>query len=295
MPVRISSGGGARRRRRHSLAGTVLLSVSLLASAFVLTRHKAEPPKQAPAPAIVAEYDVVEVPVPVKTVPAGTRVKEIDLRLVRFPKHQLPPGALQDLAGMQEAVTKAVLPANLPLFPENFSMAAGHHNPVIEQIPAGMRAITLRVDATSSVEGWAGSGTIVDVLLVEKDRSSVIAERVKVLSAERVVSPIEGSSAPTVPTTVTLLVTQDQALAISTAVPRGRIAFALRNLEDEQGWNEKNYTAERLHGRRPDKVSSPIRGYASVRTENGEKRFALSDNAWVRSEVVPEGFMVGQE
>lgn len=77
----------------------------------------------------------------------------------------------------------------------------------------------MRVDATSSVEGWAGSGSLVDVLLIQKDRTTVVAEKVKVLSSERSSSPVEGGASPSVPSTATLLVTQEQCLAINTAIP----------------------------------------------------------------------------
>ena len=44
-------------------------------------------------------------------------------------------------------------------------------------------------------------------VLVEQSQTTVIAEKVKVLSAERSVTPVEGSEAPSVPSTITLLVT----------------------------------------------------------------------------------------
>ena len=289
MAVRtMARSSGRRAGGLQFWMGTGFICLSLVFAVSVLAKKSEPPAKQAPT--IVAEYDPISVPVPVEPVPAGTRVRDIQLKMIAFPRHQLPEGALQSLASYQDAVTTAVLPAGLPFFKDNLSMAARHNNPVLEQIPPGMRAITLRVDATSSVEGWAGSGSIVDVLLVEKDRSSVIAEHVKVLSAERVVAPVEGAAAPQVPSTVTLLVTQEQALAISTAVPRGRIAFALRSLSDEEAWIDKSFSAERLHGKRVGR-SGVIRGYASVRTAEGERRFALADGSWVASEVVPRGFL----
>ncbi len=285
---------GMNRSNRQTFTGMALVAVSIVAAASLAIR-KNESAAAPPPPAYVAQFDTVEVPVPEEPVAAGTKVKDIAFKMVAFPRHQLAEGALLSVLPYQEAVTLAALPASLPLFAANLSLTAHRSNPVIEQIPAGMRAITLHVDATSAVEGWAGSGTIVDVLLVEKDRTSVIAERVKVLSAERVVAPVEGAAAPQVPSTVTLLVTQEQALAISTAVPRGRIAFALRSLSDDQSWHDKSFSAERLHGRAAGKRSAAITGYAAVRTESGERRFALSDGSWVQSEVIPEGFLPARQ
>jgi Flp pilus assembly protein CpaB len=266
-------------------------------AAFAVFGVRPSAPGQATAATVVVgEYDIVRLPVPAAPVPAGTRVKQIQFRYVPFPKHQVPTGALTSVEPVLEGVSIAALPANLPLFRENFSLVSGSQNPVIEQIPQGMRAMTVRVDATAAVEGWAGSGAIVDVLLLEKDRTTVVAEKVKILSAERSVAPVDGAAAPSVPSTVTLLVTQEQCLAINTATPRGKLAFALRSLQDEDSWSDTVYTAERLKGGRSTRdTRATISGYVSVDGEAKREAFALADGKWVKTQVVPEGFFPAGE
>lgn len=300
MAVRASAKGGEYRRRKGgSLPGLIVIGVAIIVAAFLLSRKPAAVEQKVATPAIVAEFDTVMVPVPIEPIPAGARVRDVQFKNIPYPKHQLPEGAVLSLQNLGDTYTVSALPANLPLFRKNLSTNAAASNPVMEKIPPGMRAITIRVDATSSVEGWAGSGTIVDVILVEKDRSTVVAERVKILSAERSVSPVESGSAPNVPSTVTLLVTQDQALAINTAIPLGRIAFALRSAQDEEGWSSTSYTADRLKGGSAGKRTSQVQGYVSIGGSDGssEERssFALSDGKWVKTEVIPEGFLVAEE
>jgi len=270
------------------------LAAGMVAAAFIMSRKGAVVEARETQTQVVAQFDTVAVPVPVDMVPAGAKVSEIKLHMVSFPKHQLPQGALVSLAGYLDAVTTSPLPANIPLFKENLNATALSKNPVIERIPAGMRAMTIRVDATSAVEGWAGSGAVVDVLLVEKDKTSVIAENVKILSAERTVSPVEGAASPNVPSTVTLLVTQEQCLAINTAIPLGRIAFALRGGKDSENWSSTTFTAENLKGGATisDSKRGTIKGVIAVK---GEKSFALADGKWIKTEVVPEGFFVEKE
>jgi pilus assembly protein CpaB len=286
-----------RARRRGGVGG--LVGLSLLAGSIVvaagLLRQQPAPVAPAAAP-VVAGFDTVLLPVPVEPVPSGTRVSAIRLKRVAYPRHLVPDGAITDTTPLSEGVTTAALPANLPLFRANVSVVA-LSNPVTEQIPAGMRAMTLRVDATAAVEGWAGSGTFVDVLLIEKERTTVVAEKVKVLSAERSVSPVEGSGAPQVPSTVTVLVTQEQCLAINTAIPRGKIAFALRSTRDEARWNDTVYTAERLKGEPLVTVDDRglVTGFASIGGGSGARTFALANGRWVKADVVPEGFMVGRD
>lgn len=246
---------------------------------------------------IVAAFDMVEVPVPIEPVMAGTRVRDIAFRQVSYPRHQVPADAVTDVRAISDLVAITALPAQLPLFTGNFNKRVSGLNSVIERIPAGMRAMTIKVDATSAVEGWAGSGSVVDVLLIAHERTSVIAEQVKILSAERVVEPVEGATSPQVPSTVTLLVDQEQCLAINTAIPLGKIAFALRSPDDQAGWETAQYSADRFKGKGAAVESEKrgVSGYISVSGQNGGKSFALSGGKWVQTAVVPEGFRVMDE
>jgi Flp pilus assembly protein CpaB len=288
-----------RARQRRGVTSfapaIVFLGGSILMSALVLsfTSQKQEVKQQ---PIVVAEFDTVSLPVPTKSVPAGVKGKDILYKFVSFPKQQIPQGAITDITLIADQATNAVLPADLPLFESNFSKAGHTSNPVIERIPAGMRAMTIRVDATTAVEGWAGSGAIVDVLLVTKDQTKVVAEKVRILSAERSVAPVEGSGTPSVPNTITVLVTQEQCLAINTAIPLGKIAFALRSTADEATWSDSIYTAERLQGaavasheKRPQ-----ISGFVSVKDTGNKpgKQFAFTDGRWIKTDAVPTGFLV---
>ena len=294
MTLRLKSEGGFSRQKKSNLAASLVLGLALIAGAILVRESKDRAMTVQTAP-VVSEFDTVEIPVPVDPVAAGTSVKEIKFRTSRFPEHQVPADALRALDSIINAVAIAPLPAGLPLFEANFSHTAHVNNPVLERIPAGMRAMTVKVDATSAVEGWAGSGSIVDVLLIEKNRTAVVAEKVKILSAERSVSPVEGSSAPNVPSTVTLLVTQEQCLAINTAIPLGRIAFALRSARDQESWAQTVYTPEKLKGGAVVAESKgAITGYISVSHTKGRDAFALSDGRWVRTEIVPEGFFVSE-
>ena len=296
MTVRNIQRSANIRASNQNIIGFGLLAVAIL-GAGILIRIKPGSASQAdPKPIVVAEFNTVELPVPAEPVAAGTRVKDIKFKTVAFPSHQVPPGALTSFDAVLEEVSIAALPANLPLFRENFSLSSAQGNPVIERIPQGMRAMTIRVDATSSVEGWAGSGSLVDVLLVGKERSSVVAEKVRILSAERSVNPVEGSSAPNVPSTITLLVTQEQCLAINTAIPLGKIAFALRSTRDEEQWLDPVYTAERLRGAPTvEKPKGSITGYVAVQENGAEKKFALSDGKWLVTEAKPSGFLVAED
>jgi len=296
MAVRNNSRKGSRRRGNGNTVGLIVLAAAIIfaGSMFSQKSYQAEA-GVIPSP-IVAEFDTIDVPVPLAMVPAGTRIRDIRFKRVAYPRHQIPEGAIIDLGAYTESATLTSLPANLPVFASNLSMTAGRGNPVTESIPAGMRAITIRVDATSSVEGWAGSGSVVDVLLISSEGASVVAEMVKILSAERSTSPVEGNSSPTVPSTVTLLVTQEQSLAINAAIPMGKIAFALRNNQDEENWGRKTFTSDMLKNGSVVKDSrGVIRGYVTMQDESESSSFALTGNQWIRTDIIPEGFLPSRE
>src|SRR5262245_17809898 len=116
MPARINPSRAQRRTGgSHTLFGLTLLAVAVVYSAHLVRSHAA-PPAPITEARFVAEYDTVNIPVPARAVPAGTRVRDIPLVQMTYPLRQLPEGALRSLAGLENAVTLAPLPANLPFF-----------------------------------------------------------------------------------------------------------------------------------------------------------------------------------
>lgn len=273
MPQRISPTPKMRSTVTFPVA-LFSLGITLFCVAVLIFRTG---DRQAPItprePVIVSQFDTVEVPVPAAPVPQGSRLGSIQVKWIKFPKHQVPPGTVTSLEGLGELISTSSLPAGLPLFYENFAAASARLNPVAEQIPAGMRAIAIRVDATAAVEGWASSGSMVDVILVTQRETRVIAENVRVLSAERSVTPVDSGTAP-LPSTVTLLVSREQVLAITTAAPLGRLQLALRGHSDDSDWGSRSFSAERLGSgeKRPEKISGTI--------TVGGKTLVLINDSW---------------
>lgn len=282
MAFRSPSRRLTRRYSAHPLYQLLLLTVTLLAVGWSAWGRSRPQLAERAEPVYVAKFDTVRVSVPELPVAAGARLRDVRFIEIEFPVQQLPEGALKSVAPYADYTARTALPARVPVFAENLLPDGATVNPVLDRIPQGMRAMTIKVDATSSVEGWAGSGSVVDVLLVEKSRTTVIAEGVKILSAERRVQPVDGQGLPNVPSTVTILVTQEQCLAINTAVPLGRIAFALRSLGDESRWLTRSWTAEKLE-RGEMKPLRPARVTGTVRFERDGKAvtYSLAGGEWI--------------
>jgi len=280
-----------KRPKEKVVTRLLILTVPLLfVLGIVLGRINITPQNEVTKvePVVVGEFDTVEVHVPVSPIPKGQRLSEVKFTKVKYPSHQLPHGAITDINLHLGAFTLAELPAGLPIQEQNTTLVNLASNPVAERIPEGMRAMTVKVDPASLVNGWAGSGSIVDIALLTSKKSMVIAEKVRILSTERFVAPVDGAPAEGLPSTATILVDQEQALAISTGMPHGRLFFMLRNSRDEGNWHKREYEATRLD--KAPLAKSSFRGFITVKGGGGS--FALNENGWVPVDVVPTGALV---
>lgn len=295
MAARLSSPVPRRYSQVGRILGFIVMSLGIGGAAFV-TGMGQQPKVQSEQPrAYVPEFNVVEVPVPDRPVGAGILMREVPIRMEKFPEHQLPRGVVRDVGKVRDAVTLVALPGGLPILDVNLGSQSEASHPLVGRIPAGMRAMTVRVDATAAVEGWARSGSVVDVLLVEKNRTTVVAEQVRIISTERSLSAVSLDTSPVIPSTVTLLVTQEQCLAINTAVAIGKIAFALRSGADGDRWRDTDFAAADLTANSERKHNLKVQGVVSFGRGAEKRNFALVDGKWMPAETVPTGFFVNSQ
>lgn len=123
-----------------------------------------------------------------------------------------------------------------PFLPEDF-YAAGSGPQIVERLPAGYRAVTVPIENVGAVQGFAGPGSMVDVLFrsrPEGDRPEVtltLLERVEVLAVDTNVVPGQ-QVAITTGGTVTLAVTPQQAKILKVVESRGELSLTLRGDAD---------------------------------------------------------------
>jgi pilus assembly protein CpaB len=276
------------QNKLHSFALILILAlVGITAYAYFNTLKK-EPYRP---PALAATFDQVQLLVPKDLIKAGQKLESLSLELRGFPSHLAPVDALTILSSDESLYALASLPVGAPISRKSLSSnSQAALNPVLSSIPKGMRAMAVRVDATTAVEGWAGSGSVVDLLLIESKKTILVAEDVRILSAERSTTPIDSSGAPEVPSTVTLLVTQEQCLAINTAIPRGRLALVLKGSEDRTVWSRRIMSYESLS----PSLGQGLAKVAGVVIANNQK-YALVDGRWTVSASIPAGFFYSQQ
>lgn len=202
-----------------------------------------------------------------RDLPAGTRLRQADLKTVHVPEASVPKLAILDA---KQAVDRALLlpvTTNEPLTTAKVASANGP-----EGLPAliddGMRAIAVPINESSGVAGLIQPRAHVDVLFTRTGSLSeavttTIIDDVVVLAVGRTV---EAASSATVPATgaaaaaaaartaqsATLLVTPEQARMIELAKNEGKVSLSLRNPLDPSGTD----------GDSPTTASSLVAGFA---------------------------------
>jgi pilus assembly protein CpaB len=163
----------------------------------------------------------------------GSKIEDKDIRLVRFPSGELPAGCFHQKT---KVVGRGVV---LPIARGEFVLPnklagenAGSGLPSL--IPPGMRAVSVRVNDTTSVSGFVQPGTRVDVLLTgnpqgsSEPQTTTVLENVAVIATGQRLERNSAGEAQSAPV-VTLLVSPDDAERLTLASTQGHIQLALRN------------------------------------------------------------------
>lgn len=175
----------------------------------------------------------VEVIVAANDLQVGARVEEHDIKIIKIPATDLPPGAPRKRSdvlghGVVIPISKGefILPNRLAA--EN----AGAGLPSL--IPPGMRAVSVRVNEVVSVAGFVTPGTRVDVLLTGtpggsgEQQTTTVLQNVAVLASGHTLERTSTGEAQTT-AVITLMVTPDDAERLTLASSEGHIQLALRN------------------------------------------------------------------
>lgn len=227
----------------------------------------------------------VDVLVPLQKIEAGTELTPALFRVDQLPEVGLSSRVIRGYDEIKGYYARSMLVSGEPLVADLIT-AVRPTNALTAAIPEGFRAVTINVNATSSVEGYALPGAKVDVVWASKIRGqagvTVIVQNAKVLSAERTQDPNAKPGAP-VPSTVTLLVSADDATKIQLASTTGSLSLSLRGDSDPgKGTGGGSITVEDLlTGGKPvvnngSKTTSGLR--VKVRGADGKLEELVLDN-----------------
>lgn len=185
--------------------------------------------------------------IPVREVPIATRFQVVakdpiqvgamlaspQLALVAWPEDNPIQGGftrVEDVAG--RGLIAPVVP-NEPITESKLApREAGAGLPPL--IPAGMRAVSVKVNDVIGVAGFTVPGSRVDVVVTmrlgQESMSRLVVSNIQVVAAGTKIEQEKSASGQAIPTTVvTLLVTPQDAERIALAQNDGQIMLALRN------------------------------------------------------------------
>jgi pilus assembly protein CpaB len=172
----------------------------------------------------------------------GSRIAPEMVRMVDWPQSIVPTGSFTTPAVLAGRVVKTTVQRGEPIT-ENRLAPVGSKGGLSAVVPAGKRAMTVRVNDVVGVAGFALPGTYVDVMVNtqgdgargnDRDQSisKIVLERIFVLAIAQ--ESDRDTTLPKVVNAVTLEVTPGQAELLDLARSVGSLSLVLRNQIEDQ-------------------------------------------------------------
>jgi pilus assembly protein CpaB len=234
-------------RRFLTVLGVSLLFALVVSGIFYqLSRGLASGPPPA------ADDERVDLVVAARPLTVGMTVSAEDVKVVKVPKAAFPKGGFSSI---EEIALRPVISNILLEEPvlDGRLASKGSGSGLAPVIPAGMRAVSVRVTDVVGVAGFVQPGLKVDVLVTgrpprgESPVTSTVLQNIVVLSSGTTLAPDARGQAISAQS-VTLLVTPEQAETLTLASNEGRIQLVLRNSKDNEVRSTPGSSVTKLYG-----------------------------------------------
>ena len=195
----------------------------------------------------------------------GTRLVAANLQLLDWPSGSVPPGAITDIAKLENRISRADIGRGEPVL-ESKLAPPGTTGGLSAVVAAGKRAMTVRVNDVVGVAGFALPGNYVDILVNlestaldngarQPSISKIVLERILVLAVAQ--ESNRDDTKPRVVNAVTLELAPDQVEKLDLARSIGSLSLVLRNQVDPQPANTSGATRESVLGL-PEAKPAPV-------------------------------------
>lgn len=219
-------------RRFLTVLGVSLVFALVVSAIFYqLTARAGAPAAKAPE-----SKEMKDVVVAAKPLGIGASIKPGDVKVSKVPIDQFPKGGFSKVEEvMDRPVVSGILLDEAVIVGRLGERGSGQG--IAPIIPVGMRAVTVRVTEVVGVAGFVLPGMRVDVLVTGRPPESndtittTVLQNIVVLSAGQTYQPDAKGQAINA-STVTVLVTPEQAELLTLAGNEGRIQLVLRNGSD---------------------------------------------------------------
>jgi pilus assembly protein CpaB len=168
--------------------------------------------------------------------PVGTRIRPQDIKIVSVPAELAPQNCFAKIEEVKDRVVTNLVMKDEPVVPNRLA-SPGSVPGLAPMIPAGYRAVSVRVNDVIGVAGFIQPGMRVDVLASgrlpnsEDSVTRTVLQNVVVLSAGQVLQP-EPKGQVINAQVVTLQVRPEEAEILTLTSGEGRIQLVLRNFSD---------------------------------------------------------------
>ena len=186
----------------------------------------------------------------------GSAITPEMVRMVDWPQSNQPPGVFTEVEKLHGRVVTGTVQRGEPLLEARLA-PIGTKGGLSAIVPAGKRAMTVRVNDVVGVAGFALPGTFVDVMVNtqeegsknnDRDRtiSKIVLDRILVLAVAQEAD--RDNTKPKVVNAVTLEVTPQQAEMLDLARSVGTLSLVLRNQAESAEANTAGVTKQQLLG-----------------------------------------------
>ena len=194
-----------------------------------------------------------------KKMEVGTLLTEESVKLVAWPAQTPLADGFDSVDQVVQRGLVAAVSENEPITELKLAPKGGGAG-LSPTIPAGMRAMSVRVNEVIGVAGFVTPNARVDVIVTlqsgEQSRTRVLVSNVQVLTANtQMETQRDGRALPS--TVVTLLVTPEDAERITLAQQAGQLMLALRNPLDTTPTETKGVQTAGLFGGTPEPEQRP--------------------------------------
>lgn len=192
--------------------------------------------------------ETVDVYVSAHSIRYGVRLKEEDVRVVRWPINAIPEGAFQSKEALFPQGTEILRTVIRAMEKDEAILAVkvtgpGEDAGVSSRLRKGMRAFAIKVDVNTGVSGFLRPGDRVDIYWTGQNISNtssgrqgqltkLILSKIKLLAIDQIAD--EDRNNPTIAGTVTVEVTPIEVAALAQAQASGRLSLSLVGAEDDE-------------------------------------------------------------
>ncbi len=273
------------------MLGASLFAIFLISIVFWV-KAPTEPASTSvePTPSAAPVVELIDCLVATEKIEAGTPLDPTRFKKETRPVISSSSEVVTSFDKLRGAYAASFIAAGQPLLVDYLTTKAPV-NEIQANIAEGLRAVAVSVDDVSNVEGWVRAGAKVDVLLASelngKPVITLLAQNAKVLSAGKV-GDEPSNARGTHHTTITIMVTVEEATKIQLASSSGVMSLSLRGDEDTvESLDNQTVTLDTVFGlATPQPQAGPPR--------EGRITFGGRNYVIVGGKLVPEDSEVAQ-